>query len=76
MAPSNIRTVASPSFGTSSRKTNYATCSTITVIKNGNATGVTIGRGISIESFVREYDDYGIRSISIEIAIYPYKSRG
>ena len=45
----------------------------ITVIKNGSATGVTIGRGsTSIESFLREYDDYGIRSTSMEIAIYPY----
>lgn len=44
----------------------------IIVIKNGNATGVTIGRGSGIESFVREYDDHGICSTSMEIAIYPY----
>ncbi|KAF8837533.1 hypothetical protein BDN67DRAFT_185210 [Paxillus ammoniavirescens] len=42
------------------------------VVKNGNSTGVTIGRATGIESFVREYDDYGIRSTSMEVAIYPY----
>jgi hypothetical protein len=30
------------------------------VIKNGRSTGVTIGRGTGIESFVRQYDEYGI----------------
>jgi hypothetical protein len=45
------------------------------VIKNGKTTGATIGRGTGIESFVREYDDYGIRSTSMEIAIYPYSHR-
>jgi len=50
--------------------TNGEEC--ITVVKNGNATGVTIGRGSGIESFVREYDDNGIRSTSMQVAIYPY----
>ena len=45
------------------------------VIKNGKTTGVTIGRGTGIESFVRDYDDYGIRRTSMEIAIYPYSHR-
>ena len=47
----------------------------IIVVKNGNATGVTLGRGSGIESFVREYDDDGIRSTSMEIAIYSYNCR-
>lgn len=42
------------------------------VIKNGNATGATIGRATGIESFVREYNDHGIHSTSMELAIYPY----
>jgi hypothetical protein len=32
------------------------------VIKNGNSTGLTIGRGTGIESFIREYNDHGIKS--------------
>ena len=45
------------------------------VIKTGKTTGVTIGRGTGIESFVRTYDVYGIRRTSMEIAIYPYSHR-
>ena len=45
------------------------------VIKHGKSTGVTIGRGTGIESFVREYHDYGIKSTSMEIAIYPYNHK-
>lgn len=45
------------------------------VIKNGKSTGVTIGRGTGIESFVREYHDYGIQSTSMEIAIHPYSHK-
>ncbi len=45
------------------------------VIKNGKSTGVTIGRGTSIESFVREYSNYGIKSMSMEIAIHPYNHK-
>ena len=41
------------------------------VVKNGTSTGVTLGRANSTESFVRDYK-YGIRSTSMEIAIYPY----
>ena len=50
--------------------TNGEEC--IIVVKNGNATGVTLGRGSGIESFIQEYDDDGIRSTSIEIATYSY----
>lgn len=39
------------------------------VIKNGKSTGVTIGRGTGIESFIREYDEYGNESTSMEVAI-------
>lgn len=42
------------------------------VVKNGNATGATIGRATGIESFVREYNDHGIHLTSMELAIYPY----
>lgn len=44
------------------------------VIKNGKSTSVTIGRGTNIESFVRVYH-YGIKSTSMEIAIYPYNHK-
>ncbi|KAH7890239.1 hypothetical protein F5I97DRAFT_1933636 [Phlebopus sp. FC_14] len=42
------------------------------VVKNGNT---TLGRATGIESFVREYLDYGIRTTSMGIAIYPYSYR-
>ena len=45
------------------------------VVKNGAATGVTLGRATGIESFVREYKDYAIHSTSMEIAIYPYSHK-
>jgi hypothetical protein len=44
----------------------------LVVVKNGNATGATIGRATGIESFVREYNAHGIHSTSMELAIYPY----
>lgn len=44
----------------------------IIVVKNGNTSGVTIGRVTSIESFVREYNEHGIHSTSMQVAIYPY----
>src|SRR5260221_14446699 len=47
----------------------------IIVVKNGNSTGVTIGRGSGIESFVREYDDQGIHSTSMVVAAYPYSHK-
>ena len=45
------------------------------VVKNGNTTGVTIGRATGIESFVREYNDFGIHSTSIEVAIHSYSHK-
>jgi hypothetical protein len=45
------------------------------VVKNGAATGVTLGRATGIESFVREYKDYGIYSTSMAIAVYPYSHK-
>jgi len=45
------------------------------VIKNGNATGLTIGRLTGIESFTREIDAYDIRSTSMEVAIHPYSRK-
>lgn len=42
------------------------------VIKNGNATGVTIGRATGIESFVRD-EDTG--EVSMEWAVYNYDSK-
>ena len=47
----------------------------IIVVKNGNSTGVTIGRGSGIESFVREYDDQGIHSTFMVVAVYPYSDK-
>lgn len=45
------------------------------VVKNGNATSVTIGRATGIESFIREYDENGIHSTSMAIAIYSYSQK-
>lgn len=42
------------------------------VIKNGNTTGVTIGRATGIFSFVREYFNNGTHQTSMEWAILPY----
>ena len=42
------------------------------VVKNGSATGLTVGRATAFESFVREYDRNTIRSTSVMMAIYPY----
>lgn len=46
------------------------------VIKNGRSTGVTIGRGTGIESFIREYHDNGTKkSTSMAVAIYSYSQK-
>jgi hypothetical protein len=42
------------------------------VVKNGNGTGVTIGRATGLMSFVREYFEDGTHETSMELAIYPY----
>ena len=42
------------------------------VIKNGKATGATIGRMTGIQSVVREYSKYGPNAkASLEVAVYP-----
>jgi len=45
------------------------------VVKNGLATGTTVGRANGLESFTRIYNDYGIKHTSIEIAVLPYNRR-
>src|ERR1700722_12365216 len=42
------------------------------VVKNGTSPRVTLGRATSIESSIRNYSEYHIRSTSMEIAIYTY----
>lgn len=42
------------------------------VIKNGTATGVTLGRGTGLQSIVRTYNKQGVEATSWELAIYPY----
>jgi hypothetical protein len=49
---------------------NGETC--LLVVKNGRATGTTIGRLASMESFVRRYLEHGIKETSIDIAVYSY----
>ncbi|EIW74633.1 hypothetical protein CONPUDRAFT_140422 [Coniophora puteana RWD-64-598 SS2] len=45
------------------------------VVKNGAATGATLGRATGIESFVREYTgDGAVRSTAREIAVYAYSN--
>ncbi|KAH8115973.1 hypothetical protein DFH11DRAFT_1583254 [Phellopilus nigrolimitatus] len=46
------------------------------VVKNGLATGTTIGRVNGLESFTRTYETYGISHTSIEIAVLRYGSPG
>ncbi len=73
---------ASSSFRISYRKTICATrildhdgepC--LLVIKNGNATGVTIGRATGIFSFARKYFNNGTHQTSMEWAILPYDNK-
>jgi hypothetical protein len=45
------------------------------VLKNGNTTGVTFGRGTGLESFVRTYPEYGNAETSMEFAVYPYSNK-
>ncbi|KAG8806839.1 hypothetical protein FRC19_007028 [Serendipita sp. 401] len=42
------------------------------VVKNGLATGTTIGRVMGMESFTRVYKEHGIKETSMEIAVLPY----
>lgn len=46
------------------------------VVKNGLATGTTIGRVNGLKSFTRTYETYGISHTSIEIAVLRYGSAG
>jgi hypothetical protein len=46
------------------------------VTKNGNATGLTVGRASGIFSFVREYFENGTHHTSTEWAILPYDKSG
>ncbi|KAL4078815.1 hypothetical protein V8B97DRAFT_2067909 [Scleroderma yunnanense] len=45
------------------------------VVKNGNSTGVTIGRATCTMFFVREYFKDGTHETSMELAIYPYSHK-
>ncbi|KAF8715297.1 hypothetical protein AX14_012638 [Amanita brunnescens Koide BX004] len=45
------------------------------VVKNGNSTGLTIGRATGIMSFVREYFKDDTHQTSMELAIYPYSHK-
>ncbi|KIO23493.1 hypothetical protein M407DRAFT_27021 [Tulasnella calospora MUT 4182] len=47
----------------------------ILAIKNGLASGVTVGRASGIESFVRVYGPEGKTWTSREIAVYPYSQK-
>ncbi|KAI1788973.1 hypothetical protein LXA43DRAFT_1096856, partial [Ganoderma leucocontextum] len=49
--------------------------SSLLVIKNGNTTGVTIGRATGIFSYVREYFNNGTHQTSREWAILPYDNK-
>lgn len=44
------------------------------VVKNGSATGITIGRATGIFSYVRKYFSSSTHQTSTEWAILPYKS--
>ena len=46
------------------------------VVKNGSATGTTVGRANGLESFKRTYEEHGIvTQTSIEIAVLPYDNK-
>jgi len=49
--------------------------SCLLVIKNGNATGVTIGRATGIFSYVRKYSSNNTHQTSTEWAILPYDNK-
>lgn len=42
------------------------------VVKKGLRTGTTIGRATGMESFTRSINEYGIKEMSIELAVLPY----
>ena len=43
--------------------------------KNGAATGFTFCCATGIESFVRDYSNYAIQSMPMEVTIYPYRRK-
>jgi hypothetical protein len=46
------------------------------VVKNGLATGTTVGRLMGMESFTRIYDDeHGTKETSVQIGVLPYGRR-
>ncbi len=45
------------------------------VIKRGLRTGVTIGRGSNLMSFVRKYDEHGMKLTSMELPIYSHSHK-
>ena len=49
--------------------------SCLSVVKNGNTTGVTIGRATGIFSYVRKYFDNNTHQTSMEWAILPYDNK-
>ena len=47
------------------------------VVKNGLATGTTVGRVNGLYSFTRLYTEYGTKETSLEVAVLPYdRERG
>ncbi|KIY65581.1 hypothetical protein CYLTODRAFT_317143, partial [Cylindrobasidium torrendii FP15055 ss-10] len=44
------------------------------VVKHGLATGTTIGRVTGMESFTRNFNEYGAKQTSMEIAVLPYSN--
>jgi hypothetical protein len=45
------------------------------VVKNGLATGTTVGHVNGLDSFTRFYADYGIEQTSVEVAVMPYNAK-
>jgi hypothetical protein len=45
------------------------------VVKNGLTTGIIVGCANGLESITRNFVEYGIQEISIEIAVLPYDHR-
>jgi hypothetical protein len=46
------------------------------VVKNGLATGTTVGRVNGLDSFTRVYTEYGIEQTSVQVAVLPHDRRG
>lgn len=48
----------------------------LTVVKNGLATGTTLGRVNGLESFIRIYSEDGSEQTSVEVAVLPLSKKG